>query len=153
MIVHELTKTGLTIELYFESFLNVQHNANTPKTNKLGWLGVTLVTVNVLLSVVYCAVSSVAAPPRHPAPSISNTSNVTRWCARVWFRDMSRTCTSYVLVRESVRTKFTCKKIYLTCALSCHWCVRVKCSGASDPVARYYKRDWKRHSKGLLCLS
>jgi len=63
------------------------------------------VTVNVLLkiSVVYCAVSSVAAPPRHPAPSISNTSNVPRWCARVRFRDMSVRGLVHVLVRESVR--------------------------------------------------
>ena len=42
-------------------------------------------TVNVLLkiSVVYCAVSSVAAPPRHPAPSISDTSVGARECGFV----------------------------------------------------------------------
>ena len=59
-------------------------------------------------------------------------------------------------------------KIYLRCALSCHWCVRVKCAGANKKganeasllvrerrrtqrvVARgaTTKRDWKRDYKG-----
>ena len=87
-------------------------------------------TVNVLLSVGYCTVSSVAAPPRHPAPSISNTSVGARECGFA-IRVVRVLVVVHVLVRESVRTcKFTCKKIYLTCTLSCHWCVRVKCSGA-----------------------
>ena len=34
--------------------------------------GATLATVQFSASSNYCTVSSVAAPPRHPAPSISN---------------------------------------------------------------------------------
>ena len=80
--------------------------------------GATLATVLWSDTSNYCAVSSVAAPPRHPAPSISNTSNVRVgaretnvpcWCARVWFRDMSWV----VRVLASSRVK-----IYLTCARS-----------------------------------
>ena len=61
-------------------------------------------------SVVYCTVSSVVAPPWHPAPSISKTSDV-------WFRDTrepSYCVLVHVLVRVSSRVgacKFTCKKI------------------------------------------
>ena len=61
---------------------------------KLGDAGATLATVLLSDSSNYCTVSSVAAPPRHPGSSISNTSNVPCWCARVWLCDTTRTCTS-----------------------------------------------------------
>ena len=79
---------------------------------KLGGAGATLATVLWSGTSSYCAMSSVAAPPRHPAPSISNTSvmywmySVPWWCARAWFRDSSRAKRFNVrerlrLVRES----------------------------------------------------
>ena len=45
------------------------------------------------------------------------------------------------------------EKFYLRCALTCHWCVRVKCSGASDAVAHDYKKGLETPLKGLyVCL-
>ena len=55
----------------------------------MGGAGATLATVLWSDTSSYCAMSSVAAPPRHPAPSISNTS-VMYWIYGT------------VLVRESV---------------------------------------------------
>ena len=62
------------------------------------------VLLSVVLSVVYCTVSSVAAPPRHPAPSISNTSDV----LNVQYRVGAREC--------GFAYESTC---------NCQWCVRV----------------------------
>ena len=89
---------------------------------ELGGAGATLATVLWSDTSNYCAVSSVAAPPRHPAPSISNTSIVPRGCAR---ESVVSRYDSYVLlvhvlpvVRESASSR---NEVYLTCTRSCHW--------------------------------
>ena len=84
--------------------------------------------MTVLLSVIYCTVSSVAAPPRHPTPSISNTSvNVPRWCARVWFRD---TLDSLVRVLVQVRKRFNVRAL-------------LPLVRESEPLLARTKRDWE----------
>ena len=105
---------------------------------------------------------AVLPPPRHPASIVvHNTSLASVRCIECTVLVRESVVSRYewvvrvlvhVLVRESVCTKSSRNEVYLTCALSCHWCVRVKCSGASDAVARDYKKDWKRDSKGLLYI-
>ena len=92
--------------------------------------------------------SSVAAPPRHPAPSISNTSCGARETNNVH-------CT--VLVRKSVVSRYEVirvlvvhVKFYLGCALSCHWCVRVNVCWRSDAVARDYKKGLETRLKRAI---
>ena len=52
-----------------------------------------------------------------------------------------------------VRSVLVHVKFYLRCALTCHWCVRVKCSGASDPVARDYKKGLETPLTRAISLS
>ena len=82
IVVYVYFDTDLSTKKFFFEFLTIiWSHPNQSFISIIGRLGATLVTV--LLSVGYCTVSSVAAPPRHPVPSISNTSvTVPRWCAR-----------------------------------------------------------------------
>ena len=107
----------------------------------MGGAGATLATVLWSGTSSYCEMSSVAAPPRHPAPSISNTS-VMYWMYRVGAREcgfailvrVSRTCTS---------SRIQCSwEKDLTCALSCHWCVRVNGAGAIKKKERMKLPYW-----------
>ena len=63
----------------------------------------------------------------------------------------SRVCVRGTGSRTSTIRSFA-RKVLFKVRAHCHWCVRVKCSGASDAVARDYKKDWKRDSKGLLYI-
>ena len=78
------------IVLWYRHALQLLFDLRNAGKNELGGAGATLATVLWSDTSSYCAMSSVAAPPRHPAPSISNTS-VMYWMYRVgareWFRD------------------------------------------------------------------
>ena len=117
---------------------------------KLGGAGATLATVLWSGTSSYRAMSSVAAPPRHPAPSISNI-KVMYW--------------STVLVRESgfaIRVRRTCtssREVLFNVRALLPWCVRVKWSGAnkewSFPIGAWEKKNWmysgawRDYKKGL----
>ena len=151
----------------------------------MGWLGVTLVTVimkccllyseqccrlpgtlplvvQILLLVVAVMYWRYRVGARECGFAILvRVSRVVRVLVHVLVRESERVLARTtkglrVLVHVLVQYEVSLEKFYLRCTLTCHWCVRVKCSGASDAVARDYKKDWKvrgANKKGYyVCL-